>query len=213
MADKTYNTIMSNAKMNWKRNIAYAVGLITTDGSLSSDKRHITFVSKDIDLIKTFKRCLNINNKITPKKSGYSNKIYNKIQFGNVKFYRWLLRIGLTPNKTKTIGDIKIPEKYLPDFLRGHLDGDGCIRSFQDPVYRNSKRLYIVFYSASLKHLKWIQKRIKQSLIIHGWIERGKNVCRLTYAKSESKTLLKFLYYNKNIPCLERKRNLIKYYL
>lgn len=199
--------------IKWSPNIAYAVGLITTDGSLSSDKRHITFVSKDIALIITFKYCLGLNNRIRPKKSGFSERLYYKVQFGNVKLYRWLLKIGLTPNKTKTIGKLDVPKKYLPDFLRGHLDGDGCLRSFQDPVYRNSKRLYTVFYSASLKHLEWMQKSIKGLLRIKGWIEPGRNVYRLTYAKSDSKILLPFLYYNKNVPFLGRKRNIIKSFL
>jgi hypothetical protein len=84
------NRLLLDKKDNikWSPNIAYAIGLITTDGNLSSDGRHITFVSKDIGLIKTFRLCLGLNNRITPKKSGYSNKIYNKIQFSNVKFYR-----------------------------------------------------------------------------------------------------------------------------
>lgn len=199
--------------MDWSNDIAYVVGLITTDGNLSKDGRHITFISKDIDLIKTFKRCLCLNNKITPKPSGYSDKIYNKIQFGNVKLYRWLLKIGLMPNKTKILGKLDIPRKYFFDFLRGHLDGDGCFRVFKDPVYPNSERFYIVFHSASLNHLKWIQNKINRLTGIKGWIEYSTRVWRLTYAKSESKILLPSLYYNKSIPFLKRKRNIIKYFL
>jgi len=194
-------------------NIAYVIGLIATDGCLSSDKRHIIFVSKDIDLIKTLKRCLGLKNKITLKKSGYSNKKYYKIQFGNIKFYRFLLKSGLTPNKTKTINKLHLPKKYFPDFLRGHLDGDGCFRVFSDPVYPNSKRLYIVFHSASLRYLNWLRKLINQLLKIRGWIEPSTRVWRLTYAKSESKILLPFLYYDKGLPCLKRKRNIIKSFL
>jgi hypothetical protein len=55
--------------MEWNTNLAYAIGLITTDGSLSSDGRHIIFVSKDVALIKTFKRCLGLRNRIRPKKA------------------------------------------------------------------------------------------------------------------------------------------------
>ena len=39
---------------NWSAELAYAVGLIATDGCLSKDKRHIDFTSKDKELIKTF---------------------------------------------------------------------------------------------------------------------------------------------------------------
>jgi hypothetical protein len=200
--------------ITWNNNVAYAVGLITTDGSLSSDRRHITFISKDIDLIKTFKRCLSLNNKICPKRSGYSNKMYHKIQFGNVKFYRWLLRIGLMPNKTKIVNKIDLPNKYVLDFLRGHLDGDGCIRVYQDPVYPNSRRLYTSFISASFPHIQWLQKRISFLLKIKGYIcQHARGTFELTYAKKESRTLLNAIYYNKFVPCLIRKRKIAESFL
>lgn len=215
MADMIYRNKMNVHKrdITWSNNLAYAVGLITTDGNLSKDGRHFTFISKDVNLIKTFKHCLGLNNRITAKPSGYSNKMYHKIQFSNVKLYRWLLKVGITPNKSKTVGKLSLPRKYLADFLRGHVDGDGHLRAFQDPVYPNSKRLYVVFHSASLKHLKWIQKQIYKSLGINGWVEYSTHVWRLTYAKSESKILLPFLYYDKNVPCLDRKRKIIESFL
>lgn len=209
------NKILFNkADIRWTPNIAYAIGLITTDGNLSSDGRHITFVSKDIDLIKTFKLCLGLNNRITPKKSGYSNKMYNKIQFGNVKFYRWLIKIGLMPDKTKVVAKVDIPDKYFPDFLRGHLDGDGCICVYQDPIYPNSQRLYTRFISASLPHIQWLQKRMSSLLKIKGYIcQHARGTFELTYAKNESQTLLNVMYYNNIVPCLKRKRKIAESFI
>ena len=34
--------------------------------------------------------------------------------------------IGLTPNKSKTLAPLAIPDEYFRDFLRGEFDGDGC---------------------------------------------------------------------------------------
>ena len=117
--------------MKWTTDLAYVIGLITTDGSLSIDGRHINLTSKDIEQIQTFARLLNLNNKIGTKHSSYNPKgIYYQIQFGDVKLYRFLLSIGLSPNKTKTLGGLKIPNKFFPDFLRGHLDGDGYTYSY-----------------------------------------------------------------------------------
>lgn len=59
----------------WTPELAYAVGLITTDGSLSSDGRHIDFTSNDKELINTFKKCLNLKNKIRKKKEWLYKKI------------------------------------------------------------------------------------------------------------------------------------------
>ncbi|MGD0336683.1 MAG: hypothetical protein ABSB18_06245 [Candidatus Omnitrophota bacterium] len=200
------------SNIRWSKNIAYASGLITTDGNLSSDGRHFTFVSKDMGQIKTLKRCLGIKNKIVPKKSGYSNRSYYKVQFGNVRLHRWLSNIGLRSNK-KYVAKLNIPDKYLADFLRGHIDGDGCLRCFRDPVYHNSIRIYTVFHSTNLRHLKWLRARIKKGLKIDGWIESTARLPRLTYAKAESEILLRYIYYGRDIPRLKRKYNLVKKFL
>lgn len=47
--------------IKWSPQIAYAIGLIVTDGNLSPDRRHFDFTSKDIELIEAFKKCLSIN--------------------------------------------------------------------------------------------------------------------------------------------------------
>lgn len=63
--------------MRWSKNLAYAVGLIVTDGSLSRDGRHIELTSKDKEQVETFSKILNLKNKIGIKKSGYNpNGVY-----------------------------------------------------------------------------------------------------------------------------------------
>lgn len=65
--------ILNIRNMIWNTNFAYALGLITSDGNLSSDGRHLAFISTDMDLIETFKRCLDLKNRVSLKKSdGYS---------------------------------------------------------------------------------------------------------------------------------------------
>jgi len=190
--------------MEWNNEIAYAIGLIVTDGNLSKDKRHIVFVSKDICLIKSFKKCLNLKNRISTKASGYSNKKgkYYYVQFGNTDFYKELISIGLCTNKSKRISKLRIPKTYLADFLRGHLDGDGTIRSYSGYKFPNSRRLYVNFMSASKKHITWLQKIINTTYNITGKIRTEHRIWILIYAKAESKILLRKIYYRKNIPLL-----------
>jgi len=38
--------IRKDIKTEWSRKLAYAIGLITTDGNLAKDARHMTFVPK-----------------------------------------------------------------------------------------------------------------------------------------------------------------------
>jgi len=211
MATTNHDNIIG---IDWNINTAYAIGLITTDGNLSKDGRHMTFVSKDISLINLFKRCLKIDNKISCKNSGFSKKgRYYFVQFGNVLLYRNLVKIGLTPNKSKTIHRIKIPEEFFPDFLRGHLDGDGSIKTYQDPWFKKCQRLYVNFLSASKKHIFWLQREIQRLYAIKGKIRPDIRIWKIVYAKQDSIKLLKVIYYRKRLPFLARKHRLISNYL
>lgn len=53
-------------------NLWYLVGLITTDGCLSSDGRHINITSKDEKYLIKLKNELGLNNKIRAKNEGRS---------------------------------------------------------------------------------------------------------------------------------------------
>jgi hypothetical protein len=198
--------------VEWSAPMAYVVGLIATDGCLSGDGRHIDFTSKDVDLIETFKKCLGLNNQIGIKQGGFGTTVY-RIQFSDVKLYKWLQEIGLTSDKTKIISELDIPDEWFFDFLRGHLDGDGNIRVYQDPIYPNSQRLYTKFSSASLAHLEWLRESIWRMLNISGQIRSRTRVYKLVYAKRASVILLQAMYHDPNVPCLERKRRLVESFL
>ncbi|MBI2054378.1 MAG: hypothetical protein HYT36_03540 [Candidatus Staskawiczbacteria bacterium] len=203
---------LNRIKIDWSNDLAYIIGLITTDGNLNSDGRHVDFTSKDILLVKTFKKCLRIKNKIGLKTSGFSDKKYPHVQFGDVTFYRWLLTIGLTPHKSKTLGELKIPDKYFFDFLRGHFDGDGCCYSYWDKRWRSSFMFYITFVSASGKHILWLRQKIKRLTGIIGNLPKinRDRIYQLRYAKKESKILISKIYYKEKLPCLLRKYKKIK---
>lgn len=204
---------LNKIKIDWSSKLAYAVGLIATDGCLYNDGRHLAFISKDLQLIKTFMSCLNLKVKIAKKQSGFvkSNFVY-WVQFGDVNFYRFLLSIGLTPNKSKTMGKLRIPDEYFFDFLRGHFDGDGAFYSYWDPRWRSSFMFYMTFVSASKRHILWLQLVIKKFLGIRGHITKSDNqACyQLKYAKGESYKILPKLYCRRRKLCLMRKYLKIK---
>ena len=202
-----------NYQITWCSDFAYAVGLLTADGNLSKDGRHINLTSKDIQLLKTFKKCIRLNGvKISTKSGGYSKKRYSYVQFSNVKLYRWLSEIGLTPNKSRTIGTLKIPDKYFFDFLRGFFDGDGSCYSFWDERWNSSFMFYVTFSSGSENYIKWLRRKNKKLMEISGSISRcrGRNTIQLKYAKKEGKILFNKMYYKTNVPCLDRKYKKLK---
>ncbi len=199
-----------NVKIRWSPNFAYAIGLLASDGCLSSDGRHIDLTSNDIDQLKNFNKALNINMRITPKSSGRGYTSYH-IQFSDVLFYRFLYKIGMTTVKSKTLGRLEVPDKYFFDFLRGCYDGDGCFYGYWDPRWKSSYMFYLTFVSASEEYLLWLSYKIYKltGLEKKPVISKNNRVHDLRFAKSASLELLRKMYYTHDVVCLGRKKDKI----
>lgn len=197
--------------------MAYVVGLIATDGCLvSRGRRHLSFDSGDEQLVRTFLRCLGrqMVYRALPTRIG---GVRYKAQFSDVRFYKWLMEIGLMPRKSLVLGAIDVPDQHLLPLVRGLLDGDGTISNFVHhptvktyPAYEY-ERLWAVFTSASRAHLEWIESRISALLDVRGLVEQMKprpgrhDFFRLKYGKAASIVLLRALYPSDDVPKLERK--------
>jgi len=194
--------------LRWTPEFAYAIGLITTDGSLSNDGRHFDLTSKDKEQLENFKECLGLKVRIGSKSPKKDGEKVARVQFGDVLFFRFLLGIGLTPAKTKTIGSLDIPKKYFFDFLRGHHDGDGCFYSYWDPRWKSSFMYYLTFISSSERHLIWMRSNLMKYIGVKGTINSiaGGSMYQLRFAKSESLKILKKMYPSRGTVCLSRKR-------
>jgi len=197
----------------WNKNFAYAIGLFTADGCLSSDRRHLEFNSKDKEQVENFRRCLNLDNNITKKGSGNEKvKKYYRVQFGDVQFYKFLESIGLKSRKSKRLQRLKISKRFFPDFLRGLFDGDGTFGEFNHPESQYPQ-LRLRFASASKQFIRWLHQEIKKRLNTKGFIGNGKGNENLIYAISDSLKLINYMYYSPNVVCLSRKFQKIEPYL
>ncbi len=196
--------------------MAYVVGLLATDGCLSSDRRHIILTSRDRELAETFLACLGRPIKYTVGRTRRRKRAYYA-QFSDVAFYDWLLARGLTPRKSLTLGAIDVPNEYFIALARGLLDGDGSISVFLDRPTRAKypnyeyERLWVFFLSASRVHIEWLRGRMKELVGLNGHVERivrkkRHDLFRLKYGKRESVVLLRLLYSDTKAPCLDRKR-------
>lgn len=185
---------LAKVKCEWSPKLAYVIGLIATDGYISIDGRHVSFTSKDLELAELYRDYLGLDNKIGKKaRGGELEKKYFVVQFGDVLFYRFLLGIGLTPKKSKTINALKIPEKYFFDFFRGCIDGDGSIGWFFHPESK-LPQFRVRLASASKNFLKWIQSRMLR-YGIKPYICKSRDIFQLSFAKEASTKLLKLVYY------------------
>lgn len=195
-----------NASRVWSSNLAYAIGLFTADGCLQKNGRHLDFTSIDKVQVQNFIRCLSMRARISKKYSGKGNLAY-RVQFGDVLFYRFLLSIGLTPAKSKTITHVGVPDKYFRDFLRGLFDGDGSSYDYYDPVFRKSFRFYISFASASPAFVEWLHAKIRKALPVTGYISRNSKTpyLQLKFSKKDAQLVARFMYWHPRVFCLKRK--------
>ena len=202
---------------HWSAELAYAIGLIATDGNLSPDRRHLSIPSKDLDLLESLRDCLRLTNSITRHSSARGN--IHRLQCGDRLFYDWLLEIGLTPAKSLTLGPLAIPDEYFADFFRGCIDGDGSITTYVDryntfkkPTYVYT-RLYVSIVSASPRFVEWLRGTVRRLTGLAGELTvrrstRHHDMWCLRYAKAESLALLRWMYYAPEIPSLRRKHDI-----
>jgi transposase len=129
----------------WSPELAYVVGLIAADGCLSTRNPNlVSFTSKDTELIQTYQYCLQTS------APAYQSARSCEVRISDSDYRAFLESIGLTPAKSKTIGPLKIPDKYFRDFMRGCIDGDGCI----------SSALVVIIGSASSSFIGWLQETV-----------------------------------------------------
>lgn len=197
----------------WTAELAYAVGLIATDGNLSRDGYVLSVASNDCDLLEVLRRCLHLTNRITPYTTG---RCYH-IQWRDRSLYEWLVTIGLKPRKSLDLGPIAIPSAHFADFFRGCVDGDGTILVYTDVSHAAKsstyvyERLYISIVSGSSVFVEWLRAELSRLIDAQGAIQverrRGRHpLWRLRFAKGASIRLIQWMYYSSSVPCLRRKR-------
>lgn len=103
----------------------YLLGAFMTDGCISHNANnksfHSTISSIDKDWLENIRDILC---PISPVK--WTRDAY-RLYVGNNEISQWFIKHGCVPNKTLLATMPTIPDKYLPDFIRGCMDGDGSM--------------------------------------------------------------------------------------
>jgi len=210
---KNWDLDLFDINTPWSDEKAWVLGLIWSDGYLSTQNR-ICLSSIDLELIKQFKKILQIKEetKIIPS---YHKKINSYvcqtkelyvIGFSSIKMSKDLKRLGCHHKKSYTIDYPKeLPDKYFWSFFRGLMDGDGCV------CVRKNNSFFVLLVTAS--------KKLKDSLIFkfdelgikHNMPKlRKNNVYSISVLASSWKTVYNNMYFDNKVPCLHRKQKKFK---
>lgn len=136
---------------------AYWLGFLITDGWISCDEEANSGVVGlelqygDIGHLKKLNKCLKGNYRITDRwrKCPISNNQKPNhmcvLRIYSITMYRALINLGLSSDKTYSVGFPDIPHKLMRHFIRGLFDGDGgfCLtnQSFNIDITTVSDRL------------------------------------------------------------------------
>lgn len=203
---------------SWNPEMAYILGYFASDGTMYKNKRgscYIAFTSTDKELIILVKNILKASNKVEvyQAKNKRNWKIRYTLQIGSKRIFARLLELGFTPNKSLTLGFPPIPDDLLGHFIRGYFDGDGCA-SFACYKRKNRKvpqKILSIRISCGSKDFITIlqNKLIKVVPVGRGYLYLRDRTYDLVYSSKDVLKLYSFLYPSKEVPCLERKREIL----
>lgn len=219
----TYNTQVFH---NYDAISYYLLGVFMTDGNVDRWEQACSITSTDRDWLKA------IGNIICPGKPLYKRNYTEcwDLVIHSVEICKWLISNNCTPNKSLTIQLPIIPDQYFFDFLRGVIDGDGCIHIGKQPTHAIVRKFSVFFVSASKHFVSTIHDKLSSfeiSSSIHisratqlpcSQLVQGRAVImkhdmyRLTINGRAAVKMCELLYVNATT-CLERKRNNFKEYL
>lgn len=169
---------------------AYFLGIMFSDGSVAENQFYLKL--KDEDVIVKFKKALKCNYPIRHNEIPYSNYI---LQVSCREMCKDLVKLGCVPNKTKVLQFPVIPKELYRHFIRGFMDGDGCLR-----VGQTLGKCVFDIASASYQLVQQL-KNIVTPYTTHVGIckEKKYDVWHLRCVGKQVKPLLDWLYKDSNV--------------
>lgn len=191
----------------WEK--AYILGWMYSDGNVSKevDRWRIQLQEQDGDIIRWICQQVKYSGKIDRRSPAKPNHKW-KIAFNicRSKMAKDLVKLGCVPKKSLILDfptTEQVPDEFLPDFLRGMVDGDGTIKK---------KKGVINVYLCSTN--QFILKMLEKLNITKYKLYKKKDYKTTRILMLTGQTALDFVKYIQNRPCfsLERKRvDLSKY--
>lgn len=176
---------------NFSKESCYWAGFIAADGNVRSDRNslNIHLAIKDLSHLQKFAKVINFTGNIEQSQKDCRISVSGKWFIESLE-----KNFNIVPRKTKILEfPQQIPEEFLPDYIRGYFDGDGCISQVND-------YLHISFTSGSTTFLnEIINYFFNKGILINN--ENGKpkiyeSSNAINYFCQNAFEILKILYEN-----------------
>lgn len=176
--------------------MAYILGFWFADGCIYGGRMFdITLHKKDKYILKQI-----------AKELAYEGNLYDdvdrqsvRINFSCKVIYNDIINLGGTECKSLTLQFPKVPEEFLPDFIRGYFDGDGCVMNLKN------NRLNSAFTNGSKDFLVSLLAILQEKAGIKGGSFDDSSLS-LKFGKKDTLKLGNYIYANNPELFLLRKR-------
>jgi len=189
---------------NWSREMAYVLGLITTDGCISKSGT-IALSINDKDLLEKVRQVMGSEHKIC--RSNHQEGLYC-FHFTRPRLVKDLAGLGILPRKSLNVKFPAVPDAFLKDFVRGVFDGDGSV------YFETRSKCYPLrstFVSSSQEFIEKLELVLQQmglpERVIHRQRTKNGTHFKIRYSHKDSRKLFNIMYYGDigNTIFLERK--------
>jgi len=201
---RKYN-INENFFKKWSCDMAYVLGLWFADGHIRKNQFIITLHQRDKYLLEQILKKMNANYSVVNHMNNACRIIMcSKAMVGDV------LKLGGKFKKSLDIKFPRIPKKYLPDFIRGLWDGDGCVSYDRASNYYKSS-----IVSGSRDFIYELHIILKKECNVSGYIrvikrKKGSNILNKKLKKdciaysiclgcNDTKRLRNYMYANNGL--------------
>jgi len=110
----------------WTHEMAWVLGLLVTDGHINNKYYSIYFSQKDERILQLIAHFMAADYVLT---AFGRTKTTPTLIINSKEIKKDLELIGITAKKSLTVPFPAVPEEYLPSFVRGVIDGVGCVGS------------------------------------------------------------------------------------
>lgn len=206
----------------------YLLGAWMSDGNVRvrddrPNAKTISIAAKDKDWIEL------INSVVSPKTpiKSHGNNCYS-VHYHSTEMADWLISKGCGPCKSLTLQFPEVPKQYIPDFLRGYIDGDGWItfttfyRADRERHEQNRQmgictgsKSFASSFSTALQELgvsNCLTETYREDTIIEGRVVKRLHPTYSVICSSGSNAikLCELIYYSDELICMPRKLTIAK---
>ncbi|MBB4826009.1 hypothetical protein HNO89_003246 [Sporosarcina luteola] len=187
---------------SWTNEMAWVLGLFITDGHVNKDVHSVYLSQKDVTLLQKVATLMEASEVIaepTGTRKTHLLIINSKVIKSDLE------KLGITPNKSRSVRFPDVPEEFLPAFVRGVIDGDGWVQA--SGYVMNVTSASQEFASSLLKVFMAWNLRAE---ITTEETKSGLDIFRIwVKGKTELPKLADIIYRNSDDNFVARKRNLL----